>query len=63
MDDLARVSIPTLASHAQKLVRMGAITGEAALALIIWPDPQDMIRHLELVAPDELEKEPYRIAA
>lgn len=50
--NLADVPLRRLAGQAQLLARQKQITGEAALALIIWPDPVHMRNFVEQVRKD-----------
>lgn len=44
--DLCEIPLYELSSNAHKLARLGHITGEAALCLIVWPRQEDMIRYV-----------------
>lgn len=52
---LDKVPLVRMSTQAHRLARIGEISGETALALIIWPNPEDMHRYLE--SPPVVEEE------
>lgn len=58
--DLREVSVLRIATQAHRLARIGEMTGEAALALVVWPDPEDMFRFLE--DPPEIPRLAERVS-
>jgi hypothetical protein len=59
---LRLADLTEVASKAQKLARLGHITGEAALCLIIWPNPPDMLRFVNEIMP-RLQQDDLELAA
>ena len=58
MAALRDIPLRRLTVHAHRLVRQRQITGEAALSLIVWPDPEDMLRYLRAQRLDQEKKLP-----
>lgn len=47
MHPLRRVPLSDLEREARRLLRRGELTGHAALAFAIWPDPADLLAYVE----------------
>lgn len=63
VETLRSLGIDRLATHANRLVRMGQLTGEAALSLIVWPDQRDMRTYAQKEGIEQTVEEILKQAA